>query len=295
MKFERVLFHTSFRELAMNSLVSILELKKTGLKEIVLTSVISREEVGFVPYGGYMKEEEERLRDVARVRFEDWQQTITEHGVDSKIRVLVGSPNKRILEVAEEEKVDLVVAGRKKRSLMERVYVGTHVLDLLRRSTIPILMSKYMVEFEWQEESLTRVNDHIFLRPMLATDWSGPSENALAALAALKGLAEEVLISHVIDDKVAKGQDGEGLARLEQESKQRLEGYCQRLEEKGLATERHLAYGQTAPEILRLSRDHNATMIVMGRTGKDWFQEYWLGGVSHRVAELSELPIMIVP
>ena len=295
MKFEKVLFHTSFRELAMNSLLSILELKKTGLKEIVLTSVISREEVGFVPYGGYMKEEEERLRDQARVRFEDWQQTIAEHGVKSKIHVAVGSPNQRILEVAEEEKVDLVVAGRKKRSLMEKVYVGTHILDLLRRSTVPTLMSKYMVEFEWQDESLTRVNDHIFLRPMLATDWSGPSENALRSMVALKGLAEEVLISHVIDDKVAKGQSGEGLARLEQESKQRLKTYCDRLEEKGLAAEQHLAYGQTAPEILRLSRDHKATMIVMGRTGKDWFQEYWLGGVSHRVAELSELPVMIVP
>lgn len=295
MKFEKVLFHTSFRELAMNSLISILELKKTGLKEIVLTSVISREEVGFVPYGGYMKEEEERLRDVARVRFEDWQQTITEHGVDSKIRVVLGSPNKRIIEVADEEQVDLVVAGRKKRSMMEKVYVGSHILDLLRRSSVPTLLSKYMVEFEWQEESLTRVNDHIFQRPMLATDWSGPSENALESMVALKGLAEEVLISHVIDEKVAKGRDGEGLTALEAKSKQRLKGYCERLEDKGLATEHHLAYGQTAPEILRLSRDHNATMIVMGRTGKDWFQEYWLGGVSHRVAELSELPVMIVP
>jgi nucleotide-binding universal stress UspA family protein len=36
-------------------------------------------------------------------------------------------------------------------------------------------------------------------------------------------------------------------------------------------------------------------MIVMGRTGKDWFKEYWLGGVSHKVAELSELPVMLIP
>ena len=34
---------------------------------------------------------------------------------------------------------------------------------------------------------------------------------------------------------------------------------------------------------------------VMGRTGKDWLQEYWLGGVSHRVAEMSERPVLIVP
>jgi nucleotide-binding universal stress UspA family protein len=36
-------------------------------------------------------------------------------------------------------------------------------------------------------------------------------------------------------------------------------------------------------------------MIVLGKTGKDWFQQYFMGGVSHRVAEDSELPVMVVP
>ncbi|MGB5617968.1 MAG: universal stress protein [Desulfobacterales bacterium] len=53
--------------------------------------------------------------------------------------------------------------------------------------------------------------------------------------------------------------------------------------------------GKTAAEILRLSREQKATMIVMGHTGKDWFQEYWLGGVSHRLAEIPELPVLLVP
>jgi nucleotide-binding universal stress UspA family protein len=36
-------------------------------------------------------------------------------------------------------------------------------------------------------------------------------------------------------------------------------------------------------------------MIVMGRTGKDWLSQYWLGGVSHRIAETSELPVLLIP
>ena len=63
----------------------------------------------------------------------------------------------------------------------------------------------------------------------------------------------------------------------------------------GIASESHLAVGRTVEEIIKLSREFNATMIVMGRTGKDWFQEYWLGGVSHQVAELSELPVLLIP
>jgi nucleotide-binding universal stress UspA family protein len=67
------------------------------------------------------------------------------------------------------------------------------------------------------------------------------------------------------------------------------------LKRAGLRAEAYLAIGKTAVEIIRMSREYNATMIVMGRTGKDWFQEYWLGGVSHRVAENSELPVLLVP
>ena len=62
-----------------------------------------------------------------------------------------------------------------------------------------------------------------------------------------------------------------------------------------MSAEHHLSAGKTVQEIIRLSRDHNASMIVMGKTGKDWFREYWLGGVSHQIAELSELPVLLIP
>lgn len=165
MRFQTLLFHTRFRELAFNSLKSILELKAVGLKKVVLAHVIPREEVSFVPYGGILKDYLHRLQEEARLKFDDWIQTIGDAQLTFSQRVEVGSANARILDMAVEEKVDLIVVGRKKRTALEKVYVGTH----------------------------------------------------------------------------------------------------------------------------------GATMIVMGRTGKDWFQEYWLGGVSHQVAELSELPVLLIP
>lgn len=295
MKIEKILFHTRFRDLAFNALEALLELKKAGLKEIVLTYVIPREEVAFVPYGGYLKDEEERLDEIARMRFEQWQETIAGKGIKSKVRIETGTVIAELLDIAEEENVDLIVTGRKKRNAFEKVYVGSHVLDILRRSRIPVLMGKYMVQYEWAGEVLTRVNDRIFDLPLLATDWSEPSENALEMIAALKGLTSKVIVVHNIDEKLSKGRDTAALKELEDESKKRLDEYCRRLEQAGLRAEDYLSIGKTAGEIIRLSREHKATLIVMGRTGKDWFQEYWLGGVSHRVAEISELPVLLVP
>jgi len=98
--------------------------KKPVSKKVVLTYIIPRDEVAFVPYGGYMKDEEERLREQARIRFEDWQQSISKHGIKSTIRIEVGNPIPKIMSIAEEEKVDMIVAGRKREQFWTKVHVG---------------------------------------------------------------------------------------------------------------------------------------------------------------------------
>ena len=295
MKFEKILFPTKFRELDFNALESLLELKKAGLKEIVLTFVIPREDVAFVPFGGYLKDEEERLREEARIRFEDWQESVSKKGIKTKIRIEVGSPIPEIISIAEEEKVDLIVAGRGKKTEIEEICLGSHTLGLIRRAAIPILVSKYMVRFEREGELVTQVNGRIFAKPLLATDWSKPSEKAMEVLMALKGSVEKAMVAHIIEVKIAKGHDKSEVERLEKESKRRLKDYCDRLRKAGINAESHLFSGKSAPEIVRVAREHKASIIIMGTTGKDRFKEFWLGSVSHQVAEESELPVLLVP
>lgn len=295
MKIEKILFPTKFRDLALNSLEQLYPLKATGLKEVVLCYIIPRDEVGFVPYGGYLKEEEERLRAEARIRFEDWQQSLNKQGINSRIVIEVGDPVPKLLRVAEDEKVDLIVAGKKKVTAAEGVFLGSDTAQIMRRSTVPVLVSKYMVEYEWNGEKAARRNDKIFERPLFATDWSAPSERALKTMVFLKGLVKEALVSHVICVKISKNLDTTGLQRLERESKERLAAYCKTLQDAGIKAEAHLGAGHSVEEILRLSRELKASMIVIGTSGKDRMRDFWLGSVSHRVAELSEIPTLLVP
>ncbi len=295
MKFEKILFNTRFRDKAVNALEEMLDLTAVGLKEIILVYVIPREKVAFVPYGGYQKEKELEIKKKVSDKFEKWGAVLAKKGVKSKIRIEVGMPNAIILSIAEKEKVDIIVAGSKKRTLLEKVYVGTHLLDLTRRSPVPILMNKYIAEYEQDGKIITRVNEHIFNRPMLATDWSCPSSNALDALISLKGLATKVIVAHNIGLKITKAMSPAQFQEIKKESRKRLNEYRHRLTDAGLYVETSLTSGRTVPELIKVSRKHNASMIVMGRTGKDWLSQYWLGGVSHRVAEISELPVLLIP
>lgn len=295
MKIEKLLFPTKFSELDYNSLESLVGLKGVGLKEIIFYHVIPREEVGFVPFGGYLKDEEEKIREEARIRFEDWQKSLSAKGIGSKIIIEVGDPVPCILKIAEKEKVNLIVVGKKKKLGHDGHFIGSHTLQIITRSKIPALASKYMVQFEREGEIVTRTNDDIFKRPLLATDWSAPSDKALELLMSFNGLIEKAFVSHVIGVKIAKSIDKTELHRIEKESKERLGKYCERLKSAGISAEPHLGAGRTVLELIRISRDLKASMIIMGTTGKDRIHELFLGSVSHRIAGMSELPTLLVP
>lgn len=294
-KIEKLLFPTEFRKLDYNALESLLVLQKAGLKEILLCYVIPREEVAFVPFGGYLKEEEERLRNEARIRFEDWQRTLAPRGIASRIIIEVGDPVPKILALAEREGVDLIVAGKKSHSVKEALFIGSHTTDILRRSPVPVLAHRHMVQFEWTGEQVSRTNERVFEQPLIATDWSAPSEKALMLLLRLREVIRKVIVAHIIGTKMAKGMGEAELRRIEEESRARLARYCSLLRDAGVEAEPHLSAGNEVQELLNVSRQFDATMIVMGTTGKDRVHEWLLGSVSHRVAERSELPTLLVP
>ncbi len=294
-KIEKLLFATKFREPAFDSLKTLFPLKKAGLNEIVLCYVIPVEQVGYVPFGGYLKQEEERLRTEAELRFEDWEEAVRSAGIGCRHMVGLGEPVPKILSIAKSEGVQMIVAGKKRFSALESAFVGSETLDLMRRSPVPLLLNKHISTFKRDGEEVTRVNDRIFENPFLAADWSRASEAALEMLMVMKGAVRRAAIVHVLEEKRLTGLAAPEIARLEEREKERLASWLKRLRESGIQAESHLAAGIAESEIIKVSREFGATMIITGTTGKDRLREFFIGSVSHRVAEESEVPVLLVP
>ncbi len=83
--------------------------------------------------------------------------------------------------------------------------------------------------------------------------------------------------------------------RMEAESRAHLDGYCDMLRQAGIEAEPHLAAGHATSEILRLSHELNSTMTVLGTSGKDRVHAFFLGSLSQRIAEASDLPTLLIP
>ncbi len=296
MSIKKILFPTKFRELAFDALESLFVLKEAGLREVLLLHVILREDVGFVPFGGYLREEEERQREKARIRFEDWQKSLSENGIDSRIIIKVGEPVHEILTVAEKEDAGLIVVGRKKRIDIEDSFIGSYTHKIITRSKLPTLVSKYMVQFHWDNATLTKVNDNPFEAPLVVVDWSELSQRVIDFLSGICGAVGKAFVFYNLDVNTLRGSSEPEISRIKEESFEKLQNYCRRLESCGMEAQPHLGAGEMLNEILRVSRERKASMIIIGNTCEQHFLDRMLHrSISYQVAKMSELPILLVP
>ncbi len=286
----KVLFPTKFEALSYPCLQGLLPLKRAGLEEVVLLFVIDRDEVAYNLFRGFDREMADRLREEARLRFEDWEKELAEQGVRARHVIEVGRPDGKIIEVSCREGVDLVVAGRQRQKPTDAVYLGGTTMGVLRRSAIPVLVCKH-----GPEGSCGHGDRSSFEHVLYATDFSPDSERALRFLGALDGAVRRVDVVHVITERDFRKHSPGELREEEARARERMELICVELRGRGLEADAHLLAGHTAAEILKAARDHGATMIVMGTKGRHGIREIWLGSASHRVAELAPVPVVLVP
>jgi nucleotide-binding universal stress UspA family protein len=63
----------------------------------------------------------------------------------------------------------------------------------------------------------------------------------------------------------------------------------------GVAYERTIAQGDPAEELLKLCRDNEFDLIVLGTIGKSGLTKFLLGSVAERVVRLVHIPVLVVP
>lgn len=288
MGIKKLLFVTQFEELWFDALQSLMDLRKAGLNHVVFIHVVDRDKVAMRRGKGYLKGEEIKLKEMANVRFIDWAEALFEQGMEVGAYILVGNLVPKIVSAAQEEDVDLIVTGHHKRSKIEEIYAGSEIIELLRRSSKPVLVHKYMLPSG-------KVNDRPFEKPLLATDWSRASKKAVEYLISLKNIIQKIEVIHVAGEKSLRGFSAMEVQKIRKENKQRLDETCEIFRAEGIDAEEHLYVGNVTEQINRAAHERGASMIVAGTTGKGPLKERWLGSVPKSLAEESEFPTLLVP
>ena len=113
-----------------------------------------------------------RGEDPEQVAERQLLEAMSAQGVDAEFRVERGPPGDRLLEVAEAEGCELVVAGVARHESLGRAVLGSTVDRLARRSPVPVLVVRGRVQGPYR-------------RMLVASDWSASAEHAMRTAMAM--------------------------------------------------------------------------------------------------------------
>ena len=288
MKIQKILFVTKFEQLGFDALAALLSLRKSSLGHVVLMNVIERDRVAMRRGTGYRKSEERRLREVANIRFIDWAENLFEQGLEVGVYIVVGNLVSEVIKAADREEADLIVIGRPHKGVLEQLYAGSDVTELLHRSAKPVLVYKQLSESAIAFEKP-------FERPLLAVDWSPASLLAVEYLKNLKDVCRQIHVVHVVSEKELKGTNALTIQKTRKESRKKLDEICDSFETAQISAEPHVYVGETAAEIEKAARECQATMVAMGSSAKAAWVERWMGSTPLAIAEKSVYPTLLIP
>jgi len=224
------------------------------------------------------------------------REILEDQGFAVEVRVVPGFAKQEINHIAQKEDYDLIVVGAQGQSLVQDKVLGgvaTGVLHSARKPVLVVPVRKKDEDGTCEAAGLCHFSEHV----LFPTDFS---ENADRAFLYLKHLVangvQRVTLLHVQDRSHIEPHLTDRIAEFDRIDTERLERLKTALEDVGnaeIAIE--LCLGAPFEEIMRVAREQEAHLIVMGSQGRGFLQELFLGSVSHNVARRSEAPVLLVP
>jgi universal stress protein E len=213
-------------------------------------------------------------------------------GKEPLILVKAGDPFQEIVQVAMDNRADLIVMGSHRRRILRDIFVGTTIERVMRTGQHPVLMVNTEPKSSYR-------------RVVVAIDMSKASENALST-ARLLGLLDGAYVSLVhAFEPLAKGmmiyanvereKIEEHIAHEAFETRRKLIDFADNLQLGELQYDLRLAEGPTFRTIKHFVADEKPDLLVIGTRGLTGVKRILLGSVADAVLREIECDILAVP
>jgi nucleotide-binding universal stress UspA family protein len=189
----------------------------------------------------------------------------------------------KIIEVAEEEKCDIIVLGRRGMSSVERTLMGS-------------VTAKVIGYFKGRSLVVPRDTSVGWNNILVATDGSPYSESAIAeAMNYAKSYGGKLKIVNAIysnDEFIATAPDV--VEKMIVKARAGLEEAQKKAQAEGIDAEIFVRDGEPYKVIVDLANEIEADTIVMGSHGRTGLKRILMGSVASRVIGFAHCPVMVV-
>ena len=215
------------------------------------------------------KERLERMQEAQKLSFD--------------ILIKEGNPSKRIIETVEEDGVDLIVMGRKGQSALEKMFIGSVANQVIRNSTVPVLLTK-------KKSGKPR-----FKKILVPTDFSEQEEvERDYAWKIAKEFDSNLLLLYILEL-----HDYEFPPRVLDEM---FETVLQKLKKRRTKEREDIKVSEdvyravnAAVGIVDYAETHKYDMIVISTCVQSKLERFFLGSTTEKVISYSHIPVFAIP
>jgi manganese transport protein len=145
-----------------------------------------------------------------------------------------------------------------------------------------------------ETKTLNELNIPQFKRIAVAIDFSGDDERLLAFAIGQGSPGSKYLLLHVVESASAKLL-GDSSADLESEKdEEQLKAYARQLQQRNYDTVAKLGYHSRVTEIVRIVKEEQADLLVMGAHGHTGLKDLVYGETINRVRHELKIPVLVV-
>jgi nucleotide-binding universal stress UspA family protein len=224
------------------------------------------------------------IRDVLRGKGEkilsEVEVIARDEGVPIKTRLEEGEIYKTIIDVAEEEKCDLIIMGRRGITRLERALIGSVTAKVIGHSPQNVLVVPRDSIVNWENI-------------VIATDGSKYSDSATKEALAFAKLFADKCALHAI--AVTRKSATEDRIRISEYALKEIQSNAAKENIKAntllVKGKHHESIHET---IVEFAKEKNADIIFMGSHGRTGINRFLMGSVAERVIGFSVCPVMVV-
>ena len=190
-------------------------------------------------------------------------------------------PFEAICDAGEEHEADLLMVASHGKGFLKSTLMGSTTFDLARATTLPLFISKE------DNKEASKLLDTI----LIPTDFSQKSLDCLNVVRGLREYIGNVIFIHVIERYRSKEEYKEkyGNARLF------LQELVDELKIFGIKADYRIGRGAASKEIVHVSRQEHASLIIIAKTGAGLVKGLVMGSTAQNVVLNSTCGILLLP
>lgn len=287
--FDRMIVATDL-SLASEAVVDCLGgLKVYGAKCCLLLQCLSLQEVGSIALSyttAFLKSTLERQK-----------QALEKQGFEVESRIVPGLARREINRIAEEEDYSLIVVGSRGHSLLGEVFLGGVASEVIHHALKPVLVVALEKHPDSSAECLRAARCDFAGHVLFPTDFSENADNAFGAIKEMAASgAKHITLMHVQDRTRIEPHLSHRIEEFNKIDQDRLEKLKKILTKAGNAkVDIDLTYGSPFEEIMKVIKEQDINLVVMGSQGRGFVEEIFLGSVSHNVVRHAKVSVLLVP